>query len=273
VHEEARMSANEGHRRLWNDPEWVKRWLEVEASAAPVTGPLLEAAGIQAGERVLDIGCGGGLTTIAAARAAGAGGSATGVDLSQPLLELARARAAEEGLPNVSFVAADGQSEPFPGGPFEVAISRFGVMFFNDPVAAFGNILAHLEPGGRLAFACWQGAVQNPWFAQPILERYRPAAPAAGGGPPPGPLAFGNRAYVEAILGEAGFDATAWHEHAYTWRDRPGSIADPRAIAGMGLEDEQAAKAIAELRELEARFTVGGEVVTDRRYVIVTARR
>jgi ubiquinone/menaquinone biosynthesis C-methylase UbiE len=116
-------------------------------------GPLLDAAGIGETSRVLDVGCGNGkLTRLAASRARH--GQVTGLDLSGPMLARARARAAEEGIGNVTFEQGDAQVYPLPAGGFDVSVSRFGVMFFGDPVAAFANIGRGLRPGGRLAFAC-----------------------------------------------------------------------------------------------------------------------
>ena len=109
-----------------------------------------------AGERVLDVGCGGGRTSLAAGEAVGMAGYVVGADISEPLRALADRRAQEAGAKNVSFRQVDMQTDTVPGGPFDVALSQFGVMFFDEPVTAFGNIRAHLKPGGRLAFACWQ---------------------------------------------------------------------------------------------------------------------
>ena len=150
---------------------------------------MLAAAAIAPGDRVLDIGCGCGNTTLAAARAAGPDGSAHGVDLSVPMTDLGRQRAEQERV-NATFEVADAQTHPFKAGAFDVAVSRFGVMFFDDPVAAFTNIAGALRPGGRLAFVCWQDLMVNDWMLVPgadtrsaapgvLYEATTPAAPVA----------------------------------------------------------------------------------------------
>jgi SAM-dependent methyltransferase len=130
---------------------------------------LWRAAGIKPGDRVLDVGCGCGETTIVAARAATArAGGALGLDLSEPMLAVARLLAAEAGVTNVDFVAGDAQVHPFPPARYDVVISSFGVMFFADPAAAFTNVLAALRPGGRVAFLCWRDDQHNELFGIPL---------------------------------------------------------------------------------------------------------
>ncbi|MFF0490908.1 class I SAM-dependent methyltransferase [Nocardia sp. NPDC004068] len=143
---------NTAQSQAWNGYEgshWADNYDRYDAVNGGYNEPLLSAAGVGPGDRVLDIGCGTGqLTRLAARRAR----SATGVDLSGPMLARARERAVAEGVANVSFEQGDAQVFPFPAGGFDVATSRFGVMFFADPVAAFANIARALRPGGRLAY-------------------------------------------------------------------------------------------------------------------------
>lgn len=185
--------------------KWVQHEDKLDALMAPVLARLLEAAALRPGERVLDIGCGTGASTLAAARAVGPEGTVTAADISPVLLARAEERAAAGGLAKARFIEADAQSHPFGAGGFDAAISRFGVMFFDDPVAAFANIARALRPGGRVAFMAWGGLADNPWFAIP-----REAAIAHLGAPPPadprapGPMAFAEPDYVAGILGEAG---------------------------------------------------------------------
>jgi len=172
---------------------------------APFVEPILDAARVGAGDRVLDVGCGNGaLSRAAAAR----GAIVVGVDISGPMLERARAHAAHDGLA-IDFVHADAQVHPFSGG-FDALVSRFGVMFFADPVAAFANLGRALAPGGRLAFACWQDQSANEWVAVPALAMVPvvgpPDMPPPGA---PGPFAFSDADRVAAILGEAGFGDVA----------------------------------------------------------------
>ncbi|MFD9292768.1 class I SAM-dependent methyltransferase [Streptomyces sp. NPDC060030] len=151
----------------WNGPEgahWARnegRWNAVNEG---FNEPLLEAAAITATHRTLDLGCGSGQTTrLAAVRAPR--GSALGLDLSGPMLAEARARAEQDGVTNVSFTRGDAQVYPFEAGAFDAAISRYGVMFFADPVAAFRSVGRALRPGGRLAFVCPADAMLNGWVA------------------------------------------------------------------------------------------------------------
>lgn len=206
----AESEANVVERRRWNDAYWASVWPKREVLTSVVTGILLDHLQLQAGERLLDIGSGGGTTTIAAGRLLAPSGSAVGADISAPLVDLARQRAAQAQVTNVSFCVADVQQDTVPGAPFDVAASQFGVMFFDEPVTAFANIRRHLIPGGRLGFACWQGIDKNPWFVGPALAGFvPPPAPPAPGKSPTGPFAFGDPDRVLEILAKAGWTAVA----------------------------------------------------------------
>lgn len=168
----------------------------------------LRAAAAKPGERVLDVGCGCGDTALELAGAVGARGSVLGLDVSAPMLAVARRRAA--GMANVTFLEGDAAKAELPG-PFNLLYSRFGVMFFDDPVGAFSHMQKAMAPGGRLAFACWQMAKDNPWAMIParaarqaIATDMPPADPNA-----PGPFAFGDRARLTGILETAGFREVA----------------------------------------------------------------
>jgi SAM-dependent methyltransferase len=173
-----------------------------------ITPALVAALAPQPGEQVVEIGCGGGLAAIETARAVGPTGAVTGFDLSEGFVRMAAERAAAAGLNNVRFVAGDAQVDDIPGAPFDAAMSQFGVMFFDDPIAAFANIRRQLRAGGRMTFACWQSPQKNGWLPQTTLARFvTPAASPArpGGPPPPGPFAFADPAYVGDVLERAGF--------------------------------------------------------------------
>ena len=170
---------NAMERRRWNDAYWTATWPAREALTGSVTAGLLERLGLRDGERVLDVGSGAGTTTIAVARAVAPSGSVVGADLSAPLVDLATHAATRERVDNVRFVVVDVQTDPLPGGPFTVAMSQFGVMFFEEPVTALANVRAHVDGDGRLAFACWQPAAKNPWYLGHALAGLLPApAPA-----------------------------------------------------------------------------------------------
>jgi SAM-dependent methyltransferase len=198
---------NEAMARAWDGDEgefWAANAPRFDRSLALHTPRFMMAAGIAAGERVLDIGCGTGETTRAAARAAGAG-SALGVDLSARMLEVARKLAEREGVANAIFLQADAQVHPFTPQQFDVAISRTGAMFFGDPVAAWRNIAAALRPGGRLVLLTWQALERNEW-----ISTFRTAL--AGGrdlpDPPPEaptPFSLSDPERVRRLLTSAGF--------------------------------------------------------------------
>ena len=132
--------------------------------------------------------------------------------MSAPLLQLARERAAEAGVADVGFVQRDVQTAPPDGEPFDLAVSQFGVMFFDEPLAAFGAIRASLVPGGRLVFACWQDVEHNPWHVGTALRSLLPPRPAPPPGKSPvGPFVLGDDEYVRDLLGGAGFTAVGEH--------------------------------------------------------------
>lgn len=196
---------NAEQAEAWNGPEG-EHWASHRAHGpTDIDQALLEAAGVGPGVRALDVGCGVGDLTRAAARRA-SGGHAHGLDLSAPQLARARELAAEDGLANVTFEQGDAQAHPLPAGGFDVAISRFGVMFFGDPVAAFANVGRALRPGGRLAFVCPQSAADQPWYVVPLAglcgDGPCPAVPEDGA---PGMFSLARRDHISAVLAAAGF--------------------------------------------------------------------
>ncbi|MFJ9930171.1 class I SAM-dependent methyltransferase [Streptomyces misionensis] len=202
---------NSQQEKAWNGPEgthWAHHQDRWNAVNEGFDEPLLDAAAIGAAHRVLDLGCGSGQTTrLAALRAPG--GGALGLDLSGPMLAEARARARREGIANVSFVQGDAQVHPFEPGAFDVAISRYGVMFFADPVAAFGNIGRALRPGGRLAFVCPADISLSGGAA--ALASLGDVLPLGGFGTPglPGMFSLSAPDRVRAVLTAAGFTGVA----------------------------------------------------------------
>jgi SAM-dependent methyltransferase len=206
------VEANVAERRRWNDEYWTSVWPKREQLTSAVTDILLGHLALAESERVLDIGSGGGTTAIAAGRLVGDGGSVVGADISTALVDLARRRAVDQRAANVSFCVADVQQDTVPGGPFDVGVSQFGVMFFDEPVTAFTNLHRQLIRGGRLAFACWQSMQRNPWFVGPALAAYvTPPAPPSPGKSPTGPFSLSDPGRVTEILGAAGWKAI---EHA-----------------------------------------------------------
>ncbi|MGX1030353.1 class I SAM-dependent methyltransferase [Streptomyces sp. SAI-097] len=193
--------------QAWNGPEgdhWARHQDRWNAVNEGFNEPLLDAAGITGEGRVLDLGCGSGQTTrLAALRAPR--GHALGLDLSGPMLAEARSRAGREGVANVSFAQGDAQVHPFEAGAFDAAVSRYGVMFFADPVAAFGNVGRALRPGGRLAFVCPADAALNGWVT--AMASLRDVLPVGDFGRPglPGMFSLAAPDRVGEVLTAAGF--------------------------------------------------------------------
>lgn len=191
----------------WNGAtgaRWVDNQERLDRILAPYGEAALEAAAARPGEAVLDIGCGAGGTTLALAASVQPGGRVVGVDISEPLIARARARAAAAALP-IDFRLEDASRASLPTASFDLLFSRFGVMFFDAPAAAFGHMRATLKPGGRLAFICWRTAAENDWARLPIAA-LRGIVPIPESDPAaPGPYAFGDRARLEGILADAGF--------------------------------------------------------------------
>ncbi|GAA0568553.1 class I SAM-dependent methyltransferase [Actinomadura livida] len=199
---------NVAQYEAWNGYEgrhWADHHDRYDAGNGAFNGYLLEGAAIGPRDRVLDIGCGSGQVTRLAAGQARLG-SATGVDLSAPMLARARSLAGEEGVANVTFEQGDAQVYPFATGAFDVAVSRFGVMFFADPVAAFGNIRRALRGGGRLAFLSMAPIAEND------IGKVLAALPPLGHAPvghDGGPLSLSEPDRVREVLEEAGFRSVA----------------------------------------------------------------
>lgn len=185
---------------------WADLLPVMERGFKPIGDAVSDLAHLVEGERVLDIGCGGGATTLDIAQRIGPGGWAVGVDISPPLLDLARQAAQARGLPNVNFREADAETCPFEPQDFDALVSRFGVMFFDDAKAAFINLRRALAPTGRLAFACWRSPAENP-FAGLANQAAAPLLPPMGSPPKnaPGRFGFADPDYVSVVLTDAGW--------------------------------------------------------------------
>ncbi|WP_405899213.1 class I SAM-dependent methyltransferase [Streptomyces sp. NBC_00727] len=198
---------NTAQAQAWNGLEgthWARNQDRWNAVNGGFDTPLLDAVGITADHRILDLGCGTGQTTrLAALRAPR--GHATGLDLSGPMLAEARACAERDGVGNVSFVQGDAQTHPLEPDAYDAAISRYGVMFFADPVAAFGNIARSLRPGGRLAFVCPADAALNDWVT--AMATLRGLVPVGDFGQPglPGMFSLAAPDRIREVLAAAGF--------------------------------------------------------------------
>jgi ubiquinone/menaquinone biosynthesis C-methylase UbiE len=199
--------ANADQIAYWNGPNgqrWTDRQASQDVLLAPVSQLLIDRIGPKAGDRIIDIGCGCGATSIALAEHVAPDGFVVGVDISAPMLERAR-QLAPKGLP-LDFVQADATVYPFERASFDLLVSRFGVMFFAEPVVSFANLRKAMRPKGRVVFACWREPKENPWMMAPLQAVYLhvPRLPQVGP-EDPGPFAFASEERVTRILGQAGY--------------------------------------------------------------------
>ena len=275
------VAANLKQAEAWNGASgrfFVEQRERHERKRGRLTAHLLAGAQIEDGESVLDIGCGCGDATILAARAAGSG-HALGVDLSQIQVAEARRLAAAGGVANVRFEVADAQVHPFQAGIFDLVLSNFGVMFFDDPAAAFGNLRTALRPGGRLAFLCWRTRDENPFFtigfaeAAAVLNLRELPEPSAA-------FSLADACRVGALLSGAGFggiELAKVDEPMLVGRDVDDVLGYERASPSAaellaGLSAPQAAELATQVRErLEAYVSPRGVVMPGAAW-LVTAR-
>ncbi|WP_437819569.1 class I SAM-dependent methyltransferase [Sorangium sp. So ce1078] len=275
---------NRDQAALWNEaggPIWVEMQEVLDDMLAPLGAPLLEEGFPGEGGRVLDIGCGAGATTLSMARRLGPTGRCLGVDISGPLVAAARARAAAEGLASAAFVQADAQTHGFEPDCFDAVISRLGVMFFDDPAAAFANIKRAARRKAKLSFVAWRSPAENPFMttaaraAAPFLPHLPTPAPDA-----PGQFAFADRDRVQRIL-----DASGWTDVDIRPLDVPTGVAEKALLTyvtklgpvGLALRDvdeptrartAEAVRAAFDpyVRDGAAHFTAACWLVTARAY-------
>ncbi|MGE0483949.1 MAG: class I SAM-dependent methyltransferase [Gammaproteobacteria bacterium] len=266
---------------FWNEDggrRWVEHIDQLERMLEGMSRVLVEAVAAAPGERVLDVGCGGGPTSAQYAAAVGETGHVLGIDISAVILEVARRRFAEQR--NLRFEVADAGTHAFAPGSFDVLTSRFGVMFFPDPPTAFTNLRRALRTGGRLCFMCWRSLDENPWMGAAAAAAFTvippPPKPAPG---TPGPFSLGRRERVLDILGAAGFadvtlegverDITLGDlDQAVDWLTRMGPAAAPLAEAPAAVRDD----AIAAMRAELARHQRNGAVTLPGATWLVRAR-
>jgi SAM-dependent methyltransferase len=226
----------------WNSPanaRWVTEQARIDALFAPPTMTALDIAAPQPGESVLDIGCGTGFTTLQHAARVGPGGQVLGVDISAQMLELAGRRIAGAGLPQARVALADAATYSFAPAAADLLFSRFGVMFFGDPVAAFANLRAALKPSGRVLLMVFRPGPENPWSTGAIgAIRHLVDLPPPAGPEDPGQFAFADPARVRRILGGAGFREVALAPFDFTAVLGP----DAAAAADMSMQIGGAAR-------------------------------
>jgi len=275
---------NREQDEYWNGEEanhWVAYVDRYDAMLEPFDGILFGRADIHRTDTVVDIGCGCGATTLAAADLV-PGGLAFGIDLSGPMLEVAAQRARRSVTGNARFERGDAESYGFDLGGFDHALSRFGVMFFADPVAGFSNVARALRPRGSFTFVCWQEMARNDWIAIPgaAVAAHVPL-PTLPSGHAPGPFSLCDPDRIYAVLGEAGFakiDITPVEQALVLGTTVEDAVAF-LARTGMGrallanVDDATQARALAAVADTLAAYVVEGRVELGSRAWLVSARR
>jgi SAM-dependent methyltransferase len=267
----------------WNEqggPKWVQLQERLDHHLAGFGHVVMDRLALTAGERVLDVGCGCGETSLDLARRVGPSGSVLGVDISSVMLARAKERAHD--VRNVEFAVADAQTHPFAAASFDAIFSRFGVMFFQDPTAAFRNLHRALKPGGRLGFHCWKSFQENAFMTVPFfaaLQHVPPPPPPVPNAP--GPFAFADPDRVRGILSDAGFaeidfesrtdamDVGATLDEAADYAIQMG----PASIALRDASAETVAKVRAAVRDALVAHQAPGGVSLGTSSWVVTARK
>ncbi|MDR3533430.1 MAG: class I SAM-dependent methyltransferase [Rhodopila sp.] len=221
----ADVQDNAAQIAYWNDKAavtWTAFQERLDTLFEPITALAIDAAAPAPGEHVIDIGCGCGATVLALASRIGPTGRVVGLDVSEPMSARARERIEAAGLTNAQVILSDAATHVFPSKDADLLFSRFGVMFFADPVAAFANLRQSMRPGGRLLCAAWRSLADNPWFDVP-LQAARPLLPPQPpiGPDEPGPFAFANADRTRRILTQGG-----WRDATLTRHDVPMHFAD-----------------------------------------------
>lgn len=275
---------NDQQARFWSDlaPTWIRLESDLEEISKLPGLIAMDRLELAPGQRVLDIGCGGGSTTLELGARVAPSGKATGVDIAPEMLAYARERAARLGAGNIDFVHADAQLDSLGESAFDAAYSRFGVMFFSDVVAAFANIRSALRPGGRLAFVCWQNALENEWMLVPTM-----AVMSVTGSPPPmpepgqpGPFSLADPDRVRSVLAAAGFEGIGVAPHTdavVTREDRIPDVARRSTQVGAAREalrdagDDTRRRAVEAVEAALRDRVEHGEVRVSRSVWVVTA--
>ena len=269
-----RNHAHEGDR-FWNEEggrTWVAHIDQIDALVVPLSAISLERAGPKAGEVVLDVGCGGGATSRHLAECVSSHGRIVGVDISSTILAVAKERAGH--IPNLRFEMGDAQTMDLGEHVFDLIYSRFGVMFFQNVIAAFTNLHRALKPTGRLRFLCWRAGEENPWMTKPAaaIQEIFPSPPGSSPDMPdpnaPGPFSLAQEERLHDVLQAAGF--TAIKVEALDEHMRMGSTDEAMSLilGMMGPSAEQMSLATNDqvtalndaLRRILAHYDTGGRI-------------
>ncbi|MBD2860117.1 methyltransferase domain-containing protein [Spongiibacter sp. KMU-158] len=212
--------SNREQKEYWNGDagqHWATQDELMATLLKPIAEGLLEHINPQAGQSALDIGCGGGSQSLLLAERLGKNGKVVGLDISEPLLHVARTRPASADSAELDFIQADAQEYAFEPAQFDLLFSRFGVMFFDEPETAFRNLRTALKPDGKLGFSCWPSPKANPFFSAPLAAVLKHVpAPEASDPNAPGPFAFADPARLTGILDAAGFGQIVIEEFTTT---------------------------------------------------------
>jgi len=273
--------------RYWNGAageSWVHYEDALDRVIAPIGERVLARADAAPRERVVDIGCGCGATSVELARRVGPSGRVLGVDVSQPMLGRALARAKAHALTNTNFVLADAQTEQFGEGQYDLAFSRFGVMFFSDPTAAFANLRRALRVGGRIVFVCWQPIERNPWMLVPAvaISRHVPVSPPDP--TTPGPFSLANPERLHSILSGANLSEIVVEAQELSLAPGGGDLdravefalqigPGAAALRAAGAGPELRARAARAVREQLAPFAKEATIEMQAAFWLVCARR
>jgi SAM-dependent methyltransferase len=269
----------------WNGPggeHWVAEAARYDRMNEQFAERIIEVVAPQPGERFLDVGCGNGALALGIAGVVGPDGAVLGLDVSGPMLANARRRAGAAGAGNVTFEQGDAQIHRLPEQSFDAIVSRFGVMFFEDPTAAFSNLHRALKPDGRLAFTCWQDLFVNDWIMVPAGAALQHVPmPDLGEPGGPGPFSLADADRLRMVLTDAGYADIALEEVV-----RPMMIGDSLDDAlhflqysdmgdtlMQGVDHETAARAWAAVRDTLAGHTTPDGVVLNGTVWLATARR
>lgn len=271
---------------FWNGPQgqnWVKQNRLTDLMYDPFGARALDRAALKPGERVIDIGCGCGKTTCALAERVAPGGHVTALDVSAPMLEVARDRATA-GSGSVDFVNADAASYPFPPESYDVLYSQFGLMFFRNPGEAFANLFRALRPDGRVSFVCWREPRHNPWLMIPFeaVRPFIPDMPVPSPDVPASPFTLARESWVRELLGDAGFTDIDLEEFKSPTRMGQGDLesclafvanfSNPVASALRKTEPEKAPEIMSAVRSAVAGYHTGDTLELPASAWIVRAR-
>lgn len=276
---------NEDQLQRWNGEDgeyWVVQQERMDRTLAPVVAPLMSFAAPKKGSTVIDVGCGCGATTIELARAVGPAGKVIGIDISEPMLGRAKERLREH--PNASCMLGDAAAVQLDGTGAELIFSRFGVMFFGDPVAAFSNLRTALIPGGRVRFACWRPIQENPWLQLPLHAVYEHVPRMPKPDPEePGPFSFADIPRVTRILTTAGFTEPRFEPLEIEMNLAPGGTLDaavsqasdmgPARRALQGQPDDVRAAAVQSIGRALKPYVFDGGVKLPAAIWLVAAER